>query len=389
MQNVSKKQEERQVLEIKPNNIYLGDCIELLKNLPDNSVDLIFADPPYNMQLGGDLYRPNQTKVSAVDDEWDKFTSAKEYDSFCKKWLSECQRVVKPTGSIWVIGSYHNIFRVGTIMQDVGFWILNDVIWLKTNPMPNFKGTRFNNAHETLIWASKSKDSRYTFHYHSMKCMNDDLQMRSDWFIPICSGEERIKIDGKKAHSTQKPAELLYRVIISSSNFNDIVLDPFFGSGTTGAVAKRLGRKYIGFEKEKAYLKIAEDRINKIVPLSKDLLQYNINNKKPKVAFGTLIEKGFVKIGEQIFSPKKDYIAIVNADSSVSCNNITDSIHKVSAKLINKENNNGWGYWYVSRNSKMVSIDELRYAYEEKFNLKNSNNFTFEKSDKSEIKSNF
>jgi len=227
------------------NKIICGDSLELLKNIPNDSVDLIFADPPYNLQLNGELYRPDQSKVDAVNDEWDKFDSFKDYDKFCEIWLKECYRVLKNTGSIWVIGSYHNIFRVGYLMQNIGYWLLNDVVWIKTNPMPNFKGTRFNNAHETMIWATKSKDAKYTFHYHSLKCMNDDLQMRSDWYIPICQGNERIKVDGKKAHTTQKPIELLYRIILSTSNFGDTVLDPFCGSGTTAAVAKKLDKQFI------------------------------------------------------------------------------------------------------------------------------------------------
>jgi DNA modification methylase len=236
------------------NTIVQGDCIEHLKNLPDNSVDLIFADPPYNLQLNGKLFRPNQTAVNAVNDRWDRFASKEEYDMFCVQWLSECRRVLKNTGSIWVMGTYHNIFRVGAIMQNLDYWLLNDIIWIKSNPMPNFRGTRFNNAHETLIWATKSKSSNYTFHYHSLKCMNDDLQMRSDWIFPICQGSERIRIDGQKAHSTQKPAELLYRIILSTSNVNDLVLDPFSGSGTSAAVAKRLGRRFLAFEKEDFYI---------------------------------------------------------------------------------------------------------------------------------------
>ena len=253
------------------NNIHQGDCVELLKRIPDNSVDLIFADPPYNLQLNGDLFRPDTSKVDAVDDEWDKFDSFAEYDQFTNQWLTECHRVLKPTGSIWVIGSYHNIFRVGTALQNIGFWILNDIIWVKTNPMPNFKGTRFNNAHETLIWATKSQSSKFTFHYHSMKVMNDDLQMRSDWVIPICQGNERIKVNGMKAHSTQKPEELLYRVLISSSNPGDIVLDPFSGSGTTAAVAKRLDRNYIGFEQDEFYISVARERLEKITTVQKEM----------------------------------------------------------------------------------------------------------------------
>jgi DNA modification methylase len=355
---------------LNENSIYQGDSLELLKKVPDNSVDLIFADPPYNLQLNQELYRPNNTKVDAVNDNWDKFNSFKDYDDFCEGWLKECKRILKPTGSIWVIGSYHNIFRLGKIIQDIGLWVLNDIVWVKTNPMPNFKGTRFNNAHETLIWASKSKDSRYKFNYHSMKCMNDDLQMRSDWLIPICQGDERIKINGVKAHSTQKPAELLYRVILSSSNYGDLVLDPFFGSGTTGAVAKRLGRKFIGFEKEENYVKIAKERIDKIIALPSELLEHKIEKKKPKVTFGNLIEKGYIKIGETLFSKDKKGSALVNADASVSFNGETGSIHKISANFLKKTNHNGWDYWYVIRQDKLFPIDKFRYEYEEKYLLK-------------------
>jgi len=349
------------------NKIHQGDCIELLKKLPDNSVDLIFADPPYNLQLNGELYRPNQTKVDAVNDAWDKFESKEDYDKFTTLWLKECHRVLKNSGSIWVIGTYHNIFRVGTILQNIGFWLLNDIIWIKTNPMPNFKGTRFNNAHETLIWATKSKSSNYTFHYHSMKVMNDDLQMRSDWLIPICQGKERIKVNGQKAHSTQKPAELLYRIIISTSNPDDIVLDPFSGSGTTAAVAKRLGRKYIAFEREPFYVKIANERLEKIIPLDKPLLEYKIEKRKPKVPFGCLIEKGYVKIGENLFSRDGKYFAQVQADASLLFNGIAGSIHKISATILKKENHNGWSYWYIRRDNKLISIDQLRHDYENKF----------------------
>jgi DNA modification methylase len=349
------------------NNIYQGDCVELLQKLPDNSVDLIFADPPYNLQLSGELYRPNQTKVDGVTDAWDKFESKEVYDVFTEKWLKECHRVLKPTGSIWVIGTYHNIFRVGAILQNTGFWMLNDIIWVKTNPMPNFKGTRFNNAHETLIWSTKSQKSSYTFHYHSMKVMNDDLQMRSDWLIPICGGEERIRIDGVKAHSTQKPAELLMRIILSTSNVGDVVLDPFSGSGTTAAVAKRLGRNFIAFEKEPFYIQVANDRLNKIMPIEKHLLEYKIEKKKPKVPFGNLIEKGFVKIGENIYSKDRRTMAVVQADASLICNENVGSIHKISAIALKKENHNGWSYWYVVRGNKQILIDDLRSEYENKF----------------------
>lgn len=355
------------------NKIYQGDSVELLKKIPDNSIDLIFADPPYNLQLNGELYRPNQTKVDAVNDEWDKFSSLEEYDKFTYSWLKECFRILKDSGSIWVIGTYHNIFRVDYIMQNIGFWILNDIIWIKTNPMPNFKGTRFNNAHETLIWATKSKKSKYTFHYHSMKVFNDDLQMRSDWVIPICQGDERIKVNGKKAHSTQKPAELLYRIIISTTNPNDIVVDPFSGSGTTAAVAKRLGRRFIAFDKEEFYVQVSTERVNKITPISNHLLEYKVNKRKPKVSFGNLIEKGWIKIGEYLYSKDQKNKALVIADSSIDSNGLIGSIHKVSAQILKKESNNGWTYWYVLRNNKLISIDDLRYEYEKKYLNKNDN----------------
>ncbi|MDR0368715.1 MAG: site-specific DNA-methyltransferase [Bacteroidales bacterium] len=353
------------------NNIYQGDCIEYLKQIPDNSVDLIFADPPYNLQLNGELYRPNQTKVDAVTDAWDKFESKEDYDKFSELWLRECHRILKNTGSFWVIGTYHNIFRVGTILQNIGFWILNDVIWVKPNPMPNFKGTRFNNAHETLIWATKSKSSSYTFHYHSLKAMNDDLQMRSDWWIPICQGAERIKVNGQKAHSTQKPAELLLRIILSTSNPNDIVLDPFSGSGTTAAVAKRLDRQYIAFDKEEFYVQIAKGRLERIKPIEKQLLEYKIETKKPKVPFGNLIEKGYIKIGEYLYSKDGKTFARVNADSTLTKDEFTGSIHSVSANILKKTNSNGWSYWYIKRDNRLISIDELRYDYESKY-LKNN-----------------
>lgn len=354
------------------NKIHPGDCVELLKKLPDNSIDLIFADPPYNLQLNSELYRPNQTKVDAVTDEWDKFETFEEYDNFTNNWLSECYRVLKPTGSIWVIGSYHNIFRVGKIIQDIGYWILNDIIWVKTNPMPNFKGTRFNNAHETLIWASKSKSAKFTFHYHSMKVMNDDLQMRSDWLIPICQGSERIKVDGQKAHSTQKPIELLYRVLISSSNPGDIVLDPFSGSGTTAAVAKLLRRHFIAFEREEFYIEVANKRLQEVIPVDADVLEYKIEKRKPKVPFGNLIEKGFVKIGEILYSKDEKFSAQVQADASISLQGTVGSIHKISAAILKKSNNNGWTYWYVKRGDKLISIDQLRLDYDKQFINSNS-----------------
>lgn len=349
------------------NKIINGDCIKELKKLPDNSIDLIFADPPYNLQLQGELWRPNQTKVDAVNDDWDKYKSFEHYDKFSAEWLKECRRILKEDGTIWVIGSYHNIFRVGKIMQDLGFWVLNDIIWMKTNPMPNFKGTRFNNAHETLIWASKNKDSKYKFHYKSLKAFNDDKQMRSDWYIPLCLGNERIRINGVKAHSTQKPEELLYRIILSSSDVGSIVLDPFMGSGTTGAVAKLLGRKYIGFEKEGFYRQVAIDRINKVVPLEEDTLAYNIEKPKPKVPFGNLLRNDFIKIGESVVDKSNNHKAKVLADGTIKLNEDVGSIHSISALLLQKPSNNGWTFWYVIRDGKLKSIDDLRNDYAKKF----------------------
>lgn len=361
------KNDEMRLGNLDLNTIHKGDCINLLKELPDNSIDLIFADPPYNLQLGGELFRPDQSKVDGVDDEWDKFQSKKEYDNFSEKWIKECFRVLKKNGSFWVIGSYHNIFSVGNIIQNTGFWILNDIIWVKSNPMPNFKGTRFNNSHETLIWSTKSKDSKYTFHYHSMKVMNEDLQMRSDWLIPICQGDERLKVDGKKVHSTQKPIELLYRILLSTSNRDDIVLDPFSGSGTTCSVAKLLGRKYIGFEREDFYIEHSLKRLETIKPIDKELTQYIVGKKKPKIPFGNLLEKGFIKIGEKLFSKNKQVFATVLADSSLQWGSECGSIHKISSKILNKDTNNGWTYWYVVRNDELISIDILRSEYEKKY----------------------
>ena len=283
-----------------------GDSLKELKKIPDETFDLIFADPPYNLQLKNELSRPDQSKVSAVNDKWDQFENFKKYDEFTFEWLSECKRVLKKNGAIWVIGSYHNIFRVGYTIQNLGFWILNDVIWNKNNPMPNFRGTRFTNAHETLIWASKSEKSKYTFNYQSLKCLNDDLQMRSNWNLPICSGTERLKKNGKKIHSTQKPEALLHRILLATTNKNDLVLDPFLGSGTTAAVAKKLGRKYYGIEKEKTYFKAVEQRLKDIKPIEDDFLDTLKNNRsKPRIPFGSLVELGIIKPGTIIFDNKR------------------------------------------------------------------------------------
>jgi modification methylase len=341
------------------NAILHGDCIEILASLPEKSVDLVFADPPYNLQLSQELYRPNQTKVDAVDDGWDKFDSFAEYDAFTRQWLAGCRRVLKDTGTIWVIGSYHNIYRVGTIMQDMGFWILNDVIWLKTNPMPNFRGVRFTNAHETLIWAQKKKGAKYTFNHKAMKALNDDLQMRSDWSIPLSTGKERIKANGAKAHSTQKPEALLYRVLLSSTNPGDVVLDPFFGSGTTGAVAKKLGRHFIGIEQDKNYIKIAQKRIDAVQPADSPSL--DVATRRPtRIPFGALLEHGLLLPGQTLYFARDGKSATVLANGHIRCGGVTGSIHAVARSLTGAPAN-GWELWfYIDKDGNKQSIDALR-----------------------------
>ncbi len=346
------------------NKIISGDSLELLKQLPARSADLVFADPPYNLQLVNDLYRPDQSKVKGVFDDWDKFDSLKNYDDFTRSWLAGCKRVLKNNGTIWVIGSYHNIYRVGTIMQDLGFWFLNDIVWIKSNPMPNFKGTRFNNAHETLLWAAKSKTAKYTFHYKAMKSFHDDLQMRSNWYIPVCTGKERLKVNGKKVHSTQKPEALLYRIILATTNPGDIILDPFMGSGTTGAVAKKLRRNFIGLEKNEFYVQEARKRIEQVIPVEEDLLNYKVERKPPRVPFGNLIEEGWIRAGERISDKSGKYRATVLADASIETDNgEVGSIHKISAAPLNRQSHNGWKFWYVARGGKLISLDELRQEY--------------------------
>lgn len=344
------------------NVIHQGDCVEIMNALPEESVDMVFADPPYNLQLGGDLQRPNNSLVDAVDDEWDQFESLKAYDDFTHDWLAAARRTLKPDGTLWVIGSYHNIFRVGSILQDLGYWILNDVIWRKTNPMPNFRGRRFTNAHETLIWAAKSKDSKYRFNYDAMKALNEDLQMRSDWFIPLCTGGERLKNDeGQKAHPTQKPEALLYRTIMSSTNPDDVVLDPFFGTGTTGAVAKKLGRKYIGIERETDYIKAAQKRLDGIKKLGDgEILQTPSKREQPRIPFGTLIEQGLLKPGTVLTDSKNRHEATVGADGSLITNHYRGSIHKVGAAVQNAPSCNGWTFWHYKAGQKMLPIDDLR-----------------------------
>jgi site-specific DNA-methyltransferase (adenine-specific)/modification methylase len=346
------------------NSIVCGDSLELLRKIPDESFDLVFADPPYNMQIGEKLRRPDNSKVSGVDDKWDQFKSFKHYDDFCLKWLSECKRILKNNGSIWVIGSYHNIFRLGYHLQNLNYWLLNDVIWRKNNPMPNFRGTRFTNAHETLIWASKNKKSKYTFNYQSLKCLNDDLQMRSDWAFPICNGKERLKKNGKKIHSTQKPEALLHRIILATTNKRDAIFDPFLGTGTTAVVAKKLGRKFHGIEKNKKYFKAANDRINKTKTIEDSYLDTVPNNKsKPRIPFGSLVELGIIKPGSNIFDQKKKINAKIMADGSIKHKQSEGSIHKVAAKIMGTESYNGWTYWHCDINGSFVPIDNLRQRF--------------------------
>jgi len=346
------------------NRIVNGNSLEILKTIPSKTFDLVFADPPYNMQIGDTLRRPDASKVKGVDDKWDQFKSFKHYDDFCKAWLIECKRILKNNGSIWVIGSYHNIFRLGYHMQNLNYWLLNDVIWRKNNPMPNFKGTRFTNAHETLLWASKSKKSKYTFNYQSLKCLNDDLQMRSDWMLPICSGRERLKKNGKKVHSTQKPEALLHRIILATTKKGDVICDPFLGTGTTAVVAKKLGRNYFGIEKDNKYFEAANDRIDKTQVIEESYLDTLKNNKsKPRVPFGSLVELGLIKPGTNIFDQKKKINAKIMADGSIKHSSTEGSIHKVAAKILGTESCNGWTYWYFNINGSMEPIDNLRQKF--------------------------
>jgi modification methylase len=351
--------------ELPFDEILMGDCIAEMARLPDKSVDMIFADPPYNLQLGGDLFRPEGSRVDAVDDDWDKFDSLAAYDDFTREWLAEARRILKDNGTIWVIGSYHNIFRVGTLLQDAEFWILNDVIWRKANPMPNFRGTRFTNAHETLIWCAKDEKARYTFNYRAMKALNDDLQMRSDWVLPICSGQERAKDeDGVKAHPTQKPEALLYRILLACTKPGDVVLDPFFGTGTTGAVARRLGRRWIGIEREPSYVQVAKQRIASTLPLDESAMQVVPDKRSaPRVAFGLLVESGMVAPGTMLTDSKRRWQAKVCADGSIACETHAGSIHKVGAALQGAPSCNGWSFWHVEEAGKLQPIDTLRQRH--------------------------
>jgi modification methylase len=344
------------------NRVLVGDCLEELAKLPTASVDLIFADPPYNLQLERDLLRPNNTKVDGVDDEWDKFSSFADYDRFSRAWLGECRRILKPDGAIWVIGSYHNIFRLGAALQDLGFWLQNDVIWRKVNPMPNFRGKRFTNAHETLIWAGRDQKSRVTFNYEAMKALNDDIQMRSDWLFPICSGPERLKDgDGRKAHPTQKPEALLHRLLLATTNPGDVVLDPFFGTGTTGAVAKQLGRRWLGIERDQTYAAAAEKRISRVRPHSPSALgTVKSKRQEPRVPFGTIIELGILEPGITLTDERGNIRAEVRADGTLAIAGRQGSIHRLGAEVQGKAACNGWTYWHYEVEGRRKPIDVLR-----------------------------
>lgn len=340
-----------------------ADCLEALKQLPDGCADIVFADPPYNLQLGGELLRPDHSRVDGVEDAWDRFDDFASYDRFTKAWLTEARRCLSDTGTLWVIGSYHNIFRVGTTLQDLGFWILNDVIWRKTNPMPNFRGARFQNAHETLIWASKSKDQKgFTFNYEALKAGNDDVQVRSDWLFPICSGSERLKgEDGKKAHPTQKPEALLHRILTATTKPGDVVLDPFFGSGTTGAVARALGRHFIGIEADANYVAVAQDRIARVIPVSTDSIMIAPTRRdEPRIPFAAIVEQGLLRAGDVLYAPKGEAAAKVRADGSLAIGDQIGSIHRIGAHVQRTPACNGWTYWHLKTDTGLVPIDILR-----------------------------
>lgn len=352
------------VADLPLGQILQEDCVKAMSRLPDACVDMVFADPPYNLQLGGDLFRPEGSRVDAVDDDWDKFDTFEAYDRFTRDWLREARRILKPNGTLWVIGSYHNIFRVGAALQDAGYWILNDIIWRKSNPMPNFRGTRFTNAHETLIWASRSEDSRYTFNYRAMKALNDELQMRSDWVIPICAGAERVKEGGAKAHPTQKPEALLYRVLLACTNKGDVVLDPFFGTGTTGAVARRLGRHWIGIERESRYIRVARERIDSTLELDESAMKVMASRaSQPKVPFGAMIESGLIPPGTMLTDAKRRWSVRVLADATLEHGGQQGSIHKIGASVQGAPSCNGWTFWHVEEAGVLKPIDTLRQTY--------------------------
>ena len=357
----------------KKNSITQGDSLELLKKIPDKSIDLIFADPPYNLQLRETLYRPDQTTVEAVTNDWDKFDTYQAYDEFSFTWLQECKRVLKDGGALWVIGSYHNILRLGTSIQNLGFWILNDIIWHKTNPMPNFRGTRFTNAHETLLWCTTSRKAKYTFNYQNLKELNDGKQMRSDWHIPICAGKERLREDNnQRSHPTQKPEALLYRVILSSTNVGDTILDPFLGSGTTAVMAKKLQRNFIGFEQDKEYIKLAKKRIKNTQQLEDHVVKIEKSRKDlPKVPFGELVEQGIIPPGAVLTDKKERFKATVGIDGTLKIKNLSGSIHQMGAKVQGLPSCNGWDFWHLKDKSKSTLLDEVRSEYRVKKNIIN------------------
>ena len=344
------------------NKIVAGDCVQVMNSLPAGSVDLIFADPPYNLQLKGHLHRPDNSLVDAVDDHWDQFASFASYDAFTRDWLAAARRLLKPNGAIWVIGSYHNIFRLGAELQNQGFWLLNDVVWRKSNPMPNFKGKRLTNAHETLIWAGRDEGSRYTFNYEALKALNDGVQMRSDWLLPLCTGHERLKDEnGSKAHPTQKPESLLHRVILATTMAGDVILDPFFGTGTTGAVAKMLGRDFIGIEREEAYRRVAQQRIDRVRRLDASALEVTGSRRaEPRVPFGQVVERGMMRAGEELYSVGNRHVVKVRADGTLVGLDIKGSIHQVGAHVEGAPSCNGWTYWHFKRDGKLIAIDVLR-----------------------------
>ena len=350
-------------LDLPLDQILVGDCIEAMQRLPPASVHAIFADPPYNLQLKGDLRRPDDSLVDGVDDAWDRFDDLPAYDRFTRAWLAEARRVLRKDGTIWVIGSYHNVFRLGAALQDLGFWVLNDIIWRKSNPMPNFRGRRFTNAHETLIWAARGPESRYRFNYAAMKALNDDLQMRSDWFIPLCTGGERLRDDkGAKLHPTQKPEALLHRVILACTAPGEIILDPFHGTGTTGAVARRLGRRFIGLERDLGYAAAAEARIAAIEPISETAALVTAGKREqPRLPFGTLVERGVIPAGSILTDRARRWSATVTADGSLRCGRAQGSIHQVGAAVQEAPSCNGWAFWHVEQpGGKLRLLDEYR-----------------------------
>ena len=343
------------------NQVLVGDCLDLMAAMDEASVDMVFADPPYNLQLDGTLLRPNNTAVDGVDQAWDRFDGFAAYDRFTAAWLSAVRRVLKPEGTLWVIGTYHNIYRVGATLQDLGFWILNDVIWRKTNPMPNFRGRRFTNAHETLIWCARDKDSRYRFNYEAMKALNDDLQMRSDWLLPLCTGRERLKVNGRKAHPTQKPEALLHRVILASTEVGGVILDPFFGTGTTGVVARRLGRDFIGIERNPEYADLARKRLARVRETPEPgLLSTPSRRREARIPFGWLVERGMLTPGQVLYDQRRRYTARVRADGSLVAADFRGSIHQVGAYVQKAPACNGWQFWCMDVRGKLVSIDVLR-----------------------------